>query len=113
MSQPGSRTWFFPDSDIPPAGEMEPRGHESLVMLNPNDADAEVVITVYFEGREPDVLTSLDVGARRVRCIRTSDPIDGYRIPLGDTRCDWSAQCRWSVRPAAWMSVSRTSPTTP
>ena len=41
----GSRTWFFPDGDIPPPGDVEPRGHESLVMLNPNDADAEVVIT--------------------------------------------------------------------
>jgi len=41
----GSRTWFFPDGDIPPPGDVEPRGHESLVMLNPNYADAEVVIT--------------------------------------------------------------------
>ena len=79
----GSRTWFFPDGDIPPPGDAEPYGHESLLMLNPNDDDAEVVLTVYFEDREPVVLPTQTVGARRVRCIRTDQPIDGYRIPLG------------------------------
>jgi hypothetical protein len=78
----GSRTWFFPDGDIPPPGDP-PQGHESLIMLNPGDADAEVVITVYFEDREPEVLAPLVVGARRVRCIRTNEPIGGFQIPLG------------------------------
>ncbi len=81
--QEGSKTWFFPDGDIPSPGEADPHGHESLLMLNPNDADAEVVITVYFEDREPEVLSPQVVAARRVRCIRTSDPIDGYQIPPG------------------------------
>ena len=79
----GSRTWFFPDGDIPPAGETEPHGHESLIMLNPNDDDAEVLITVYFEDREPVELPTRSVGARRVRCITVSDPIGDYQIPLG------------------------------
>jgi hypothetical protein len=52
-------------------------------MLNPGGEDAEVVITVYFEDREPVTLATQAVGARRVRCIRVSDPVDGYRIPLG------------------------------
>jgi hypothetical protein len=80
--QPGSRTWFFPDGDIPPAGDP-PQGHESLIMLNPGDTDAEVVLTVYFEDREPEILEPLVVGARRVRCIRTNDPIGGFQIPFG------------------------------
>ncbi|MEA2025404.1 MAG: sensory rhodopsin transducer [Chloroflexota bacterium] len=79
----GSRTWFFPDGDIPAPGDAAPHGHESLLMLNPNDADAEVLITVYFEDRDPAVLAPQVVGARRVRCIRTNEPIDGYQIPLG------------------------------
>ncbi len=83
MSQHGSGTWYFPDGDIPPPGDTEPHGHESLIMLNPGTEDAEVVITVYFEDREPAVLTPQVVGAERVRCIRISDPIDGYQIPLG------------------------------
>jgi hypothetical protein len=83
MSQQGSRTWFFPDGDIPEPGDVEPKGHESLLMLNPGDDDAEVVITVYFEDRTPATLAPQVVGARRVRCIRTNEPIDGYQIPLG------------------------------
>jgi hypothetical protein len=58
-------------------------GHESLLMLNPNEDDAEVVITVFFEDREPATLAPQLVGARRVRCIRTNEPIDGYQIPRG------------------------------
>jgi hypothetical protein len=83
VSGQGSRAWFFPDGDIPEPGEVEPKGHESLLMLNPNDDDAEVVITVYFEDREPVTLAPQQVGARRVRCIRTNEPIDGYQIPRG------------------------------
>ena len=83
MSGHGSRTWFFPDGDLPPPGEHEPFGHESLIMLNPNDDDAEVELTLYFEECEPHVLPPLAVDARRVRCLTLSDPIDGYRIPLG------------------------------
>lgn len=79
----GSRTWFFPDGDLPPPGDVEPKGHESLLILNPNNDDAEVTITVYFEDRDPDVLPLQVVGAERVRCIRTDRPIDGYRVPLG------------------------------
>jgi hypothetical protein len=79
----GSRTWFFPDGDIPPAGEAEPHGHESLIVLNPGDAEAELRLTVYFEADEPAMLSPQVVGARRVRCFRISDPIDGYQIPLG------------------------------
>ena len=83
MSRHGSRTWYFPDGDIPAPGEVEPFGHESLIMLNPGDEDASVAITVYFEDDEPVELAAQSVGARRVRCIRISDPVDGYQIPLG------------------------------
>ena len=82
-SEHGSRTWFFPDGDIPAPGDSAPFGHESLIILNPNDKDAEVVITVYFEQREPEVLASRLVGARRVHCLRISEPIGGFQIPLG------------------------------
>lgn len=79
----GSRTWFFPDGDIPAPGDSAPFGHESLIILNPSDEDAKVVITVYFEHREPEVLASQLVGARRVHCLRTNEPISGFQIPLG------------------------------
>ena len=79
----GKRVWFFPDGDLPPAGDVDPKGHESLLILNPNDADAEVTITVYHEDGEPDVLAPQTVGARRVRCIRMDKPIGDYQAPFG------------------------------
>ena len=50
----GRRVWAFPDGDLPVPGDSEPHGHESLVLLNPNRAAAEVRLTVYFPGRAPE-----------------------------------------------------------
>jgi hypothetical protein len=81
----GHRVWFFPDGDLPPAGNADDpmHGHESLILLNPNGDDAIVVLTVYYEEREADELKPLTVAARRVRCVRTNEPINGYQIPFG------------------------------
>ena len=83
MSELGKRIWFFPDGDLPDPGDGELKGHESLVMLNPNESNAEITVTVYFTDREPAVLNAGQIDAQRVRCIRTNEPIDGFQIPLG------------------------------
>jgi hypothetical protein len=36
----GKRIWFFPDGERPPYGESDMKGHESVVILNPNGEDA-------------------------------------------------------------------------
>ena len=79
----GKRVWFFPDGDLPPAGDGELKGHESLVILNPNATDARIELTVYYPDREPQVIGDLTVAAQRVHCIRTNEPIHGYQIPFG------------------------------
>ena len=79
----GRRTWFFPDGDLPQPGDGALKGHESLVILNPNTDDAQLTLTVYYTDREPDMLSSGVVQARRVRCIRLDEPISDYRIPYG------------------------------
>ena len=83
MNEYGKKVWFFPDGDIPDPGDGELMGHESLILLNPNETDANVSMTVYFTDRDPAVLDVGLVGAERVRCIRTNEPIDGFQIPLG------------------------------
>ncbi len=83
MSEYGKKIWFLPDGDIPAPGDKEPYGHESLVILNPNDTDAKITLTVYFTDREPKRLCAGTVKAQRVRCIRTNEPIDGFQIPFG------------------------------
>ena len=79
----GQRVWFFPDGDLPPAGDGSLKGHESLMILNPNDRDAEVTLTVYFEDREPASPSAQTVKARRVRCIRMDQPIGSFQTPFG------------------------------
>jgi hypothetical protein len=79
----GSKTWFFPDGDLPPAGNAEPKGHESLIILNPNSQDAKITLMVYFADKAAVVLNPDGVASERVLCIRTNEPIDGFQIPFG------------------------------
>ena len=81
----GNRIWFFPDGDLPPPGDIEPKGHESLLILNPNGADAEVTLTIYFEDQPAVKATGFTIGAERVRCVRLDEAIgaEAFRIPLG------------------------------
>lgn len=83
MSELGKKVWFFPDGDLPAPGNGELQGHESLVILNPNNTDAEILLTVYFTDRKPMELQAGKVGAQRVVCIRTNVPIDNFQIPQG------------------------------
>ena len=79
----GKKIWFFPDGDLPEAGDGELKGHESLVILNPNKHDAKITITVYFTDSKAVILDAGTVVAERVRCIRTNEQIDGFQIPFG------------------------------
>lgn len=83
MIEHGKRVWYFPDGDLPCAGEGELKGHESLVILNPNSQVASLKLTVYFTARDPVTLNAGQVPAERVICIRTNEPVDGFQIPLG------------------------------
>lgn len=70
----GKKSWYFPDAEIPPAGDdPELFGHESLIILNPNEKDAKIAITLYFTDRDPVVLPETTVEAGRVRCIRATE----------------------------------------
>lgn len=70
----GKKVWFFPDGDRPPMGEDLMKGHESYVVLNPNDADAHIEVTLYFEDQEPIRGIRMTVGAERVKCFQTHNP---------------------------------------
>lgn len=70
----GSKLWFFPDGDRPPAGDSLMKGHESYVILNPNQQDANIAFTIYFEDEEPLEGIQMTVPAQRVRCFQTHNP---------------------------------------
>ncbi len=69
----GQRVWVFPDAERPPRGDNLIKGHESVIILNSAERDANIRITLFFEDRDPVILPDVIVGARRVRCMRTGD----------------------------------------
>lgn len=81
----GKKVWFFPDGERPPQGESEMKGHESIVILNPNGENATVRITIYFDDRAPIQNIFVAVDAERVRCLRTDEPKDfgEHTLPIG------------------------------
>jgi len=82
----GKRVWIFPDGDLPPAGVpgLPLEGHESLIVLNTGDAEAEIEIDVFFSDREPETGLRVSVPARRVQCFRLDKPIGdrSFQIPF-------------------------------
>lgn len=82
----GKRIWYFPDAELPPMGaDPDIFGHESIIVMNPNDANANVELTLYWTDRPPDSGIMMEVGANRVICVRATerDGLMGVRIPLG------------------------------
>lgn len=80
----GKKLWLIPDCELPPAGEGELKGHESVIIVNDNDRDVTIRVTLYFADRDhyEDILWT--VGARRVRCFRMNNTEDmcGFVVPL-------------------------------
>lgn len=80
----GKRVWVFPDLELPPPGEFELKGHESLIILNTSDKTAHIDVTLYFDDRDPVKGIKMTVEPERVRCFRTNNPedMDGFVVPL-------------------------------
>lgn len=79
----GKKTWVFPDGDLPPPGDKEPHGHESLVIINSNKEDAEIDLILYFEDKPPEKDIKLIVKGERVKCFRLDKEIgDGRKIKI-------------------------------
>lgn len=73
----GSRRWAIPEGYIP-SDSVDPEdptlvSHEAACLLNPSDQDAEIVITIFFENREPAGPYKLRLAARRTRHLRFND----------------------------------------
>ena len=80
----GKRIWAIAEGYIPawshgPEPEME--SHETACVLNPNDTDAHVAITIYFSDRDPLGPYLVTVPARRTQHIRFNNLQDPAPIP--------------------------------
>ena len=71
----GKKVWIFPDAELPPVGVNLIPGHESIIITNTGDQDANIKITLLYTDKEP-VSFMAQVQARRVRCLRTNEAKD-------------------------------------
>ena len=71
----GKKVWIFPDAELPPVGVNLIPGHESIIVTNTGDQDANIKITLFYTDKEP-VSFCTSVAARRVRCLRTNEEKD-------------------------------------
>ncbi|NLA92155.1 MAG: hypothetical protein GX842_01780 [Spirochaetales bacterium] len=72
----GKKTWFIVDGYRPAPNAPEDdvySGHESIMILNVNDVDANLLIDIYFEDKEPVENVPFTVPAKRIRSFRSSD----------------------------------------
>ena len=71
----GKKVWIFPDAELPPVGENEIPGHESIIITNTGDTVANVKFTLIYTDKDPVSFTT-QVEAKRVRCLRTNKECD-------------------------------------
>ena len=67
----GKKVWIFPDAELPPEGVNLIPGHESIIITTVSDETAQVQFTLISEAADPVSFTA-EVGAMRVRCLRTN-----------------------------------------
>ena len=84
----GKKQWYIVDGYRPsptPDPKAEYVGHESVMILNTNDCDAHISISIYFEDRDPVENIPYVVPAKRIRCFKTDDSevLGGLSIGVG------------------------------
>jgi hypothetical protein len=80
----GSKRWAIAEGYIPGTShgpEPQMLSHETACMLNANEEDAHVTITVYFADREPAGPYRMTIPARRTLHMRFNNLADPEPIP--------------------------------
>src|SRR5690242_11665885 len=72
---------YVPKESTGPTPEM--LSHETACILNANDRDAHLRITIYFSDRDPIGPYLLTIGARRTKHVRFNDLNDPAPVPRG------------------------------
>jgi hypothetical protein len=84
MQAIGKTRWAIPEGYIPSQSVSQERAllsHETACILNANDKDARITLTLFFADREP-VVYKVTVPARRTLHLRFNDLKDPEPVPL-------------------------------
>ena len=72
----GKKEWYIVDG-YRPSPQPDPNaqyiGHESIMILNTNSQDAHLLMSIYFEDRDPIENIPYTVPAKRIRCFKTDE----------------------------------------
>lgn len=81
----GKKQWVFADGDLPPSGDLEPKAHEALMVVNMNQEDTVLNLTLYFDNKDPKEGIKLIVPSKRAICFRMDYPLgeEKYEVPFG------------------------------
>ena len=84
MSVVGKKNWIIPDCELPPEGEGELKGHESVVIVNDTNKPAKIKVKLYFVDKEPYEGITWVVEPKKVRCFRMNnvEHMCGFVVPL-------------------------------
>lgn len=80
----GKKNWLIPDCELPQEGEGVLKGHESVIIVNDSNKDADISVKLYFADKDSYDEIKWTVKAGRVRCFRMNNPDDmcGYVVPF-------------------------------
>lgn len=80
----GKKIWVLPDCELPKAGEGIAKGHESIIIVNDSDTDAEISVKLFFTDKDANNDIKWTVGAGKVKCFRTNniDDMCGFKVPF-------------------------------
>ncbi len=80
----GKTHWYIPDAYLPSPGTGGKwEGHESVCILNLNEAPATLRFELFFEDRQPIMIEKIVISARSNRHIGMHKPeqLDGTVVP--------------------------------
>ena len=80
----GKKTWIIPDCELPMEGEGVLKGHESVIVVNDSDVDAEISVKLFFTDKDSYNEIKWQVKSGRVRCFRMNNKDDmcGFEVPF-------------------------------
>ncbi len=80
----GKKNWILPDCELPLPGEGKAQGHESVIIVNDSDVDAEIKVKLFFVDKDGYEDIKWNVKAGRVRCFRMNNFADmcGFEVPF-------------------------------
>ena len=84
MSTVGKNNWIIPDCELPPEGEGELKGHESVVIVNDSNKKAIIDVKIFFTEGKPYEGIKWEVEPQTVKCFRMNnlEHMCGFEVPF-------------------------------